>query len=100
MSTDYTQEQLAALDRLLQEKLPRFPVGEDARDALVAPSVATAGAPGAGILVNFGPNAQGKETIVFLNPVVARQLFIAINMAAERSGWWDRQLNLLPKSLT
>jgi hypothetical protein len=98
MPTDYTQEQLEALEKLLHEKVPRFPTGEDARTAPVPPSVATAGAPGAGILVNFGTHAKGNELIVFLNPVVARQLFIAINMAAEQSGWWDRQLKLLPKA--
>jgi|SRR5665213_599723 len=97
MPTGFDYDQLKDLDALLHEQIPRSPDSEDARTARVPQSLATATVPNSGIMVNFGPDSVGKDRLVFLTPIVARQLVRGILLAGKDNDWWDADLNIKAK---
>lgn len=96
MPTGYTRDQIADLERLLEEAQPRIPEASDAHTAPVPPSISTATIPDSGTLVNFG-GKKGEDNIVLLTPLIALELAQALFAAGQRHGWWDQNGNLVPR---
>jgi len=88
MTTGYTQKDLDELHRLMMDRAPPLATVDDLK---TSPSVSAVAWNGSltGILLQL--QFQAGQYVVFnLNCIVARELFMGINEAAIKYGWWDQ----------
>ena len=94
MAVSFTRKQIEEMEAQRVAQAPRYPTSMDAHTAPAPVSFTSAGGD-AGMLINFRAST-GQEQIIFLNPVLAKQLFINISLAADVGKWWDDNLELIP----
>jgi hypothetical protein len=87
MTTGYTQADLDELHRLMMDRAPPTPTLDQLK---TSPSVTAAAWDGSytGLLLQLQFQA-GQCVVLNLNCVVALELMLGINEAAETYGWWD-----------
>jgi hypothetical protein len=87
MTTGYAQADLDELHRLMMDRAPPTPTLVDLK---TSPSVTVVAWNGSytGILLQLQFQA-GQAMVLHLNCVVALELMLAMNEAAEKYGWWD-----------
>ena len=81
MTTSYTRDQLNSLEGAMFDVAPELPSAGDLEHAFSAPGVTMAGSP-AGVVLNVGIDYNQYPVFLFLNCLVARELFALIYDAA------------------
>ena len=87
--------------KLAYQRAPsmRIPTSEDAETSADVISLTTSAA-GKDMLVNLAGELSRETFMIKLSREVAGEIFVGIEMAAEKFGWWDDTMALIPNDGT